>query len=349
VFETTPALRHRVNTNHPTSATSAGGLEGDARHPPNLGWVTTPRRPDDRPLTVGELARRAGLTTRAVRHYDRIDLLKPASVDRATGYRSYSPSQLETARLVHLLRSVDVPLDDVRACVTAAGDPHVVATTLARHRRRVEARATRLRGDLHTIDHHLEELAMPTDQATPTDPTDALADAVVAQPAASGQVPDTPAALAVLDPEQHRRLAVDLFNATWRLMEDDTRTAADDDRMLHTAHASRYHWEWRGTPTNLARGEWLCSRVYAVLERGEPALHHARRTLELCRENAIDDWDLAFAHEALARAYAVCRDADRARSATEQALACAEDVADPEDRALVLADLETIPRQPRFW
>jgi hypothetical protein len=100
----------------------------------------------------------------------------------------------------------------------------------------------------------------------------------------------------------HRQLGVDLFNETWRLIE----SRADDDRMLHAAHASRFHWgeapECR--PENLARGEWLCSRVYVVLERPEPALRHARRCLELCEANAIGDWDLAYAYEALARASA---------------------------------------------
>jgi hypothetical protein len=151
------------------------------------------------------------------------------------------------------------------------------------------------------------------------------------------------------DAAQHRRLGVDLFNGTWRLLERDDRSRADDDRMLHMAHASRYHWEQVGTATNLARGEWLCSRVYAVLGRGEPSLHHAQRVLDLCRENGIGDWDLAFAHESLARAHAVAGDRAAARSATEQALASAEEIADPDDRAMVLADLETIPHQPRFW
>ncbi|GAA4353011.1 MerR family transcriptional regulator [Angustibacter luteus] len=279
-------------------------------------------------LPIGELARRTGLTTKALRHYHRVDLLAPAFVDPQTGYRYYTRAQLADAQLVHLLRSVDVPLGEVRECL-ASTDPDAVATALARHRRRVEARSIRLRGDLHTIDHHLKEtpVSTPAVPAGPASPT-------------SGPAPDG---------ELHRRLAVDLFNGTWRLMEDDARTRADDDRMLHMAHASRYHWELAGNAVNLARGEWLCSRVYALQRRGEPSLHHAQRVLDLCQENEIGDWDLAFAYEALARAHAVCGDEEAARAATEQALACAEDVTDPEDRALVLADLETIPGQPRFW
>jgi len=148
-----------------------------------------------------------------------------------------------------------------------------------------------------------------------------------------------------------RLLAAQLFNETWRLLDHQRRTRPDDDRMIHTAHASRYHWGQvpAATPAHLARGEWLISRVYSVLGRAEPALHHARRVLDLCQENGIGDFDLAFAYEALARAHAVAGDAARARDSTDQALAAAGDIADDEDRDLVLADLETVPGQPRYW
>lgn len=152
-----------------------------------------------------------------------------------------------------------------------------------------------------------------------------------------------------LDDGQARALGVALFNATWRLMDRTDRSTADDDAMLHMAHASRHHWAQVGTPANLARGEWLCSRVYAVLGRSEPAMHHARRTLDLCRDNAIADWDLGFAYEALARAAAVGGDTGGARMYTDQALAAAADIAEDEDRNLLLADLETIPDQERYW
>ena len=152
----------------------------------------------------------------------------------------------------------------------------------------------------------------------------------------------------VTDP---RLLAAQLFNQTWALMEQEGRTKGDDDRMIHAAHASRSHWgQVPGvTPAHLARGEWQISRVYTVLGRPEPALYHARRVLDLCQENGIGDWDLAFAYEALARAHALAGDVRRAREYTDQALAAAKDIADDEDRDLVLADLATIPGQPRYW
>jgi DNA-binding transcriptional MerR regulator len=276
-------------------------------------------------LSIGQLARRAGLTTKALRHYHRLGLLVPSEVHPVHGHRFYSASAVRTARLIAGLRSVDVPLVAVRECLEAGPDQQtVVRDVLLRHRQRLDARVTRLRGDLHRLDHLLSEgeplMALTQTQDTPVQPS-----------------------------ADERRLAVDLFNGVWRLLEQEDRTTLDDDRMLHMAHASRYHWEAVGTAANLARGEWQCSRVYAVLGRSEPSLHHARRVLEICQSEQIGDWDLAFGYEALARAHAVAGDFGAAREATELALAAAEEIADDEDRTLLLADLETIPGQSRFW
>jgi hypothetical protein len=154
---------------------------------------------------------------------------------------------------------------------------------------------------------------------------------------------------AEVDPDTERRLAAGLFNAVWDLLECEDRSVDDDDRMLHMAHASRHHWGRVGGSEHLARGEWQRSRVYCVLGRAEPALHHARRVLEVCEAHGLRDFDLAFAYEALARASAVAGDAGTARTMTERALAAAEDIADDEDRRIVMADLDTIPGQERFW
>jgi hypothetical protein len=131
----------------------------------------------------------------------------------------------------------------------------------------------------------------------------------------------------------HRRLAVDLFNHVWTLMETPDRTTAQDDEMLHATHASRYHWGLVGESVNLARGEWQCSRVYAILGRGEPAIHHGRRCLEICQAEDIGDFDLAFAYEALARAHLVNGDSEAAADYRSQAARAGADIADREDRA----------------
>lgn len=144
----------------------------------------------------------------------------------------------------------------------------------------------------------------------------------------------------------HRRFAVDTFNHVWSLMEKPKRTPAEDDEMLHAAHASRYHWGVVGAPENLARGEWQVSRVYCVLGRAEPALYHARRCLEICQEHGIGDWDLAFAYEALARASSVAGLAAERRRYLDLARQAGEQIAAPEDRQQLEKDLATVPDIP---
>ncbi|MFJ8542760.1 MerR family transcriptional regulator [Streptomyces sp. NPDC093586] len=76
---------------------------------------------DDGLLTIGAFAARARLSAKALRLYDRLGLLAPAHVDEATGYRYYRPGQVERARLVALLRQLDMPLARVAEVVRADG------------------------------------------------------------------------------------------------------------------------------------------------------------------------------------------------------------------------------------
>jgi hypothetical protein len=147
-------------------------------------------------------------------------------------------------------------------------------------------------------------------------------------------------------PELHRHWGRALFNDTWRLMDMEDRTPDEDALMVHQAHASLYHWLKVGAPENAARGEWLVSRVYCVLGMPEGATFHAHRVLDICRQHGIADWDLAFAYEALARAYAVAGDADQARRWLDEANRASRDIAEEEDRELLLSDLETVPVGP---
>jgi hypothetical protein len=144
--------------------------------------------------------------------------------------------------------------------------------------------------------------------------------------------------------EERRQLAVDLFNHAWTLLRLPERTPEQDDELIHAAHASRHHWGDVGTAANLARGEWQVSRVYATLGRAEPALHHARRCLAYCETSPdeLEDWDLPFAYEALARAHLVADDEDEGARCEARARELGERIADPEDREQLEKDLGTL-------
>jgi hypothetical protein len=155
--------------------------------------------------------------------------------------------------------------------------------------------------------------------------------------------PMPPTKLPVLDRATERRLAAGLFNETWRLLDLPKRRPEQDDEMIHAAHASRYHWGNVGEPVTLARGEWLCSRVYAVLGRAEPAIWHAQRCLDLLTEfGGGEDWDEAAAYEALARAYAVAGDRKQKDALLAKARQALKSIKDPDDRQPIEEDLKTI-------
>jgi DNA-binding transcriptional MerR regulator len=88
-------------------------------------------------VSIGEFARRSRLSVKALRLYDELDVLLPARVDEASGYRYYDVEQLETARLVAMLRQIDMPLAAIRELL--ACDPVDGAARIAAHWREVES------------------------------------------------------------------------------------------------------------------------------------------------------------------------------------------------------------------
>ncbi|RZT21047.1 MULTISPECIES: hypothetical protein [Fictibacillus] len=142
--------------------------------------------------------------------------------------------------------------------------------------------------------------------------------------------------------EWHRKQAVENFNKTWDLIEKKDRTNEEDLEMIHTAHASRFHWGAAGTPLNYARGEWQISRVYSLLKMGESALLHGQQSLELCLQNEIKDFDLSFAYEAVARAYMVKGEEVKMEEYYSLASKSAENIAKKEDKEYFISELNSI-------
>jgi DNA-binding transcriptional MerR regulator len=282
---------------------------------------------EDDLLSIGRFARLTGLSVGALRHYDELDVLRPADIDRFTGYRRYRRAQLETARTIARLRDLEVPLEEIRD-VLAMDDPAEQRRRLAVHRARIVARSDRLTRLLHVVGRM-------------TDGKDPIMTNTAADPTAATSVD--------LDGATQRQLGVDLYNSTWSLLEKPDRSPAETDEMIHRAHASRWHWaRAAGTkPVNLARGEWLCSRVYATLGRGEPALWHARRCVEIVESIGEDDgresWDLAGAYEAMARASFAGGDSASGALWKAKALDALGAIENADDRQPIESDLATLP------
>ncbi|MEV7182390.1 MerR family transcriptional regulator [Kitasatospora sp. NPDC093679] len=76
---------------------------------------------DEALLGIGAFARRARLSAKALRLYDRQGLLPPDRVDPVTGYRYYREDRLQAARLIVRLRGLDMPLATVAEVLAAPG------------------------------------------------------------------------------------------------------------------------------------------------------------------------------------------------------------------------------------
>lgn len=62
---------------------------------------------------IGEFSRFAQVTIDALRHYDKIGLLKPARIDPFTGYRYYSARQLHSVNQILALKSLGFSLEEM--------------------------------------------------------------------------------------------------------------------------------------------------------------------------------------------------------------------------------------------
>jgi putative alpha-1,2-mannosidase len=104
------------------------------------------------------------------------------------------------------------------------------------------------------------------------------------------------------EPLDHRSLAVSLFNRTWELLDQETRSHQDRAEMLTAAFASRHHWREVGEPRNFAISDWQISRVAAVLGYPDLAEEYGQRSLDVASRARLGPFHEGFAHEALARA-----------------------------------------------
>jgi DNA-binding transcriptional MerR regulator len=112
--------------------------------------------PSDRPLSVGVLAHRIGVTPATLRKWERAGILAPA---RSKGARLYSADDVRDAELAHLLRRGGYLLDHISAVieqVRAAGGPGPLAASIEQWRARLTARGRAMLTGAARLSDHLD-------------------------------------------------------------------------------------------------------------------------------------------------------------------------------------------------
>ncbi len=90
---------------------------------------------------IGEFAKLAGVTVRALHHYDRIGLLKPQR--GASGFRLYHMEDLERLEQIAALKFLGIPLQEIKLLLkhgpfTLAGSLEMQREALAEKRRLID-------------------------------------------------------------------------------------------------------------------------------------------------------------------------------------------------------------------
>lgn len=106
-------------------------------------------------MPIGRFSELSRLSVKALRHYDETGLLSPSWVDPDSGYRYYRRDQTNRAEGIRLLRSVDMPLDQIRE-VLDASDPELRRTLLQEHRRLLEDRLATQQRMLDSLEHVID-------------------------------------------------------------------------------------------------------------------------------------------------------------------------------------------------
>jgi DNA-binding transcriptional MerR regulator len=107
---------------------------------------------------IGEFSSLSGVSTKTLRFYDEIGLLRPATVDSRTGYRHYRPQQLEDLASILALKSLGVSLAAVRDLLSPAGSGKNRRDLLSERKRTIEQSIEAATETLRGVNAALDEL-----------------------------------------------------------------------------------------------------------------------------------------------------------------------------------------------
>src|SRR5947207_10921822 len=103
----------------------------------------------DHLLAIGAFADTVQLSLKALRLYAQLGILLPSHVDPDSGYRYYHAHQLHRARLIRMLRQIDLPLATIRRVLAAA--PAEAQQLVLEHCVELEQRGEQARRVVHDL------------------------------------------------------------------------------------------------------------------------------------------------------------------------------------------------------
>lgn len=141
----------------------------------------------------------------------------------------------------------------------------------------------------------------------------------------------------------NRWFAVECNNRAWALASQPDRPASEDQALLFNAYAAAYHWSQVGTPLHHARAALLLAHAHALCRHKDLALQYAGECLRFFDNDPGEDWDLAFAHAAMALAQAVAQEKSLHARHYARAKELGQAIKDETDRRIFFEEFARIP------
>lgn len=120
-----------------------------------MGWATLAGMNDAPKVTIGELARRAGVNVQTVRYYERRGLLEEPG-RRESGYRVYDTSALERLRFIRRAQELGFTLGEIEELLQLRLEP---STTAGAVKHRAEQKIAEIDGKLRDLTRIRDALA----------------------------------------------------------------------------------------------------------------------------------------------------------------------------------------------
>lgn len=113
-------------------------------------------------LSIGTFANMTRLSIKALRLYDHLDILQPRHIDPQSGYRFYEQDQLPRARMIRMMRDMDMPLATIRQALAALTESPAQAEALTRDYLQMrEKNIEQIRKQVHNFIQLLQQEAEP--------------------------------------------------------------------------------------------------------------------------------------------------------------------------------------------
>ena len=137
-----------------------------------------------------------------------------------------------------------------------------------------------------------------------------------------------------------RRLASQANNRAWTLAELASRTAAEEEELLH---AAAYFWNLIGNNSQKAHAALLAAHAHATLRMPKSAQRFLNRALAGFAAQALAPWEQVLLSAVRAHVAAVSGQTQEHRTQYSAAMADLASLADPDDRSILEATLRVLP------